>query len=501
MPAACSLAIVVLVTAWVIAGASGLLYLLVLGIALLCGLPWGLALFGSRHAAGWLAGALFGYAGAGLLWWLVAMAGHGSWPLWVAAWLACTAASWALSRRWRRFSPMVPLASWTRADTLALVLTMALVPLLVARPFSQIGRLDEDGGRRYRAYFTADFVWHMALVEELTKHDDPPTNPYLAPERLHYYWTYFLVPSALTTTLPRLTAADALALNALACGLLFVGMLFLGAWAAVPGHALAAALAVAVVMVCGSVEGVAALVYGWWKGWSLSYVRGLNVDALPAWAFHGLRIDNLPRALWYTPQHAAAFSLGAIASLAALGGAGIGRGAIALSGIALGLAVTLNPFVGAVFAVVYGVVIAADAIRTGTPRRIVRHLGVAVPIALALVWCAANEITAGSGSNLVFGWWGPATHAPVPTLLMSFLPAAIPAVVGVLAGRSAPETRIAPAVTGIAISVVLMFTVALRVDPHWVGFRTGHLIFGFLPALVAWGYVRLREPAAIGCRR
>ena len=246
-------------------------------------------------------------------------------------------------------------------------------------------------------------------------------------------------------------------------------------------------------MMCGSVEGAAALAYGWWKGWSFSYVRGLNIDALPAWAFHGLRIDNLPRALWYTPQHATAFSLGAIASLAALGGAGIGRGAIALSGIALGLAVTLNPFVGTVFAAVYGVVIADDAIRTGTPRRIVRHLSVAVPIGLAMVWCAANEITAGSGSNLVIGWWGPATNAPVPTLLLSFLPAALPPVVGVLAGRSATGTRIGPALTGIGISLVLMFTVALRVDAHWVGFRTGHLIFGFLPALVAWGYVRLWE--------
>ncbi len=460
VPAACSLAIVVLVTAWVIAGASGLLYLLVLGIALLCGLPWGLALFGSRHAAGWLAGALFGYAGAGFLWWLVAMAGHGSWPLWVAAWLACTAASWALSRRWRRFSPMVPLASWTRADTLALVLTMALVPLLVARPFSQIGRLDEDGGRRYRAYFTADFVWHMALVEELTKHDDPPTNPYLAPEA-----------PLLLDLFPR--AVGPHDDPAPPDGGQRAGAQRAGLRPALRGHALPrclgcrarpsvrrGALPSRSSWCAAAWKGAAALVYGWWKGWSFSYVRGLNVDALPAWAFHGLRIDNLPRALWYTPQHAAAFSLGAIASLAALGGAGIGRGAIALSGIALGLAVTLNPFVGAVFAAVYGVVIAADAIRTGTPRRIVRHLSVAVPIALALVWCAANEITAGSGSNLVFGWWGPATHAPVPTLLMSFLPAAIPAVVGVLAGRSAPETRIAPAVTGIAISVVLMFTVA-----------------------------------------
>ncbi len=64
-----------LATAWVIAGAPGLLYLAVLAAALLCGLPWGLALFGSRHAAGWLAGALFGYWGAGFLWWLLAIAG------------------------------------------------------------------------------------------------------------------------------------------------------------------------------------------------------------------------------------------------------------------------------------------------------------------------------------------------------------------------------------------------------------------------------------------
>ncbi len=491
--ASCALATAVLATAWVIAGALGLLYLAVLAAALLCGLPWGLALFGSRHAAGWLAGALFGYWGAGFLWWLLAITGGASMPWWIAAWVACTAASWRLSRRWRQASPLVALGHWTRANTLALVLTMALVPILVARPFSQIGRLEEDGSRRYRAYFTADFVWHMALVEELTKHTGPPTNPYLAPERLHYYWTYFLVPSALTSGLPGLTAANALALNALACGLLFTGMLYLGAWAAVPGHGFIAALAVAVVMLCGSVEGAAALGYGWWQGWPVSHVRGLNIDALPAWAFHGLRIDNLPRALWYTPQHAAAFALGTIATLVAMGGAGIGGGAIALAGIALGIAMTLNPFVGAVFAAVYGIAIATDAIKAGSPLRVARHLSVAIPVALALVWCDANQITSGSGSSLVLGWWGPATHGPVPTLAMSFLPAAIPAIAGVALGRSAPETRIAPALAGLCVSLILMFTVALRVDPHWVGFRTGHLIFGFLPPLVAWGYVRLRE--------
>jgi hypothetical protein len=121
--ASCALAAAVLATAWAIAGAHGLLYLIVLAAALLCGLPWGFALLGSRHAAGWLAGALFGYRGAGFIWWSMAIAGGASMPWWIAAWAASTGASWGLSRRWRQGPPPVTLARWTRANTLALVLT------------------------------------------------------------------------------------------------------------------------------------------------------------------------------------------------------------------------------------------------------------------------------------------------------------------------------------------------------------------------------------------
>ena len=78
----------------------------------------------------------------------------------------------------------------------------------------------------------------------------------------------------------------------------------------------------------------------------------MNIDALPAWVFHGLRLDNLPRALWYTPQHAAAFSLGTIAGLISMGGAEIGAGAIVLAGVALAMSGTFNPFVGVVCGVV-----------------------------------------------------------------------------------------------------------------------------------------------------
>ena len=49
--------------------------------------------------------------------------------------------------------------------------------------------------RYYRAYFTADFVWHMALTAEMARFEMPPRNPYMADRGLNYYWTYFLVPA------------------------------------------------------------------------------------------------------------------------------------------------------------------------------------------------------------------------------------------------------------------------------------------------------------------
>ena len=47
-------------------------------------------------------------------------------------------------------------------------------------------------------YFTADFVWHVALTAEITHFEMPPRNPYMADRSLNYYWTYFLVPATLT---------------------------------------------------------------------------------------------------------------------------------------------------------------------------------------------------------------------------------------------------------------------------------------------------------------
>ena len=62
------------------------------------------------------------------------------------------------------------------------------------RPFSRVGET-EEGKRRYRAYFTADFLWHVALTAELAKADPPIRNPYLERRALNYYWAYFVPPA------------------------------------------------------------------------------------------------------------------------------------------------------------------------------------------------------------------------------------------------------------------------------------------------------------------
>ncbi len=99
-------------------------------------------------------------------------------------------------------------------------------------------------------------------------------------------------------------------------------------------------------------------------GQPLWLLADTNVDAITAWSFGGMRIDNIPRSLWYTPQHTTAVALGLIGWLIAISsGAAASWWSIAGAGLALGLATTMNPLLGGCFSLVYGVAIAADALR------------------------------------------------------------------------------------------------------------------------------------------
>lgn len=467
-------------------------YILLFIAAAVSGLPLGFALFGRRHAAGWVVGLLFGYALTALALWTVVYLRVPSRPAFVAAWGCTAAAAWGWwVFRGRTGAPWVPLRSWSGRDTRALLLVLLAVPVIVGPPLARLGARDSTGDRLYRAYFTADFVWHTALVAEMAKHEQPPRNPYLASQPVHYYWTYFLLPATAASQFG-IDVQQALKVNAFGVALLLVAAIFLAAWTALPEWPFAVATGVALTMLASSAEGLAAIVDLLRRGRSFAALRDLNIDAMTAWWYGGLRIDDLPRTMWYTPQHATSCALGLMAVMVATAaGAHARPGAIVSAGAALAASVAFNPLLGAAFSAVYGATILADAVRQRALDAVFKHAVAAVLVAGAVVWCSLNQMTDGAGAALHLGFVPPGSKAPLTTFLLSFGPILVPATIGLARDPRVPLSRVSASLVGVALAVVLMFFVTLTVDVFWVGFRAGNIFFVLVPALVARGFVKL----------
>jgi hypothetical protein len=498
------LAVAVLASAVLVAhSAAGAWYVALWALAACAGLPLGFLLFGPKHPAAWIAGALFGYAATALAFWVPIAVGRPSTPAFVLCWLAVGVVPWML---WSRGDEAhVGLPSWNTRASLGLAVIIALTLALSVPALTRLGQPDPAGDRVYRAYFTADFVWHTALTSELSKFAMPPRNPYLASQPIHYYWAYFLPPAVFSQAGPPPIRDVQLALkvNALLAGVLLMSMVFVAAWAAA-GRALPATLAVALALVAASAEGTYEIWTLWERGRSLAILRETNIDAITAWHFQGHRLDGLPRCLWYVPQHSTAYALGLIAvAVAAVAGSTGSIASIMLSGSALAASTMMNPFVGGAFALAWGLAVALSAL--GQPdalRRLLTHAAAAVPVVLALAWCAAARMVEGAGGVLQFGFYGASRHAPLLSLALSLGPVLVPAAAGLLATSPVPFRRILPATVLCAVSLALMYLVRLSVDQAWVPFRAGQMLLVAVPALVArgiaagWEVPRLRPLAA-----
>jgi hypothetical protein len=431
-----------------------------------------------------------------------------------------SALAWLLTRGVP--TPLVALPAWTGRDTRALAALWLLTLAIAVPPLARAGAAGPAGDRYYRAYFTADFVWHAALASEVSKFATPPRNPYLASRPIHYYWTYFLLPGAAAGVAPGAQAGveNYLKVNAAGTALLFVSAIFICAWAALP-RAWPVAAGVALAIVASSAEGTFALWRFWQRGVPLGEVRNLNIDALANWwPPHGLRIDGLQRCFWWVPQHSMAYALGLVA-LAVVNAAGSAApaGAIALAGFALAGSAMMNPFVGGIFSLVWGAAVVVDAARSGdVVRRILRHSLASVPVVLALAWCVGNQMVEGGGSALQFGRLGDARNTTFANLMLSLGPALIVALVGVLTlilppnrlrqdfggqegGSHGIKTKkdrvpVAPLLLA-ALSIGLLYFVRLNVDISWVGFRAGQMFLVAIPALIARGFIATGLPRRI----
>lgn len=491
-------------------GAAGCVYLLLYAAAVSAGLPIGFTLFGRRHPAGWIAGSLIGYGLMAFALW-APIAAHGPAGLtFIAAWLVLSAMTWGLSPR--RGAPRVALPPWTPAASRALAAVTVITLAVATFPLSNVGRRDAQGNRYYRAYFTADFVWHTALTAEIAKYAMPPHNPYLAytasergpataQTRLHYYWTYYLFPAVVSQSgPPPLRDVElCLKLNALVTGVLLMFAVFLSAWAAV-GRAGPVAIATVLALVASSAEGL----YETWELWSrgvpLSGLRNWNIDAVTAWPpLGGHRIDGLQRCLWYVPQHSMAYALGLIAiAVAASAGSAASTGAIFITGIALACSVAFNPLVGGIFALAYGIAMVIDAIgRREYVDALRRHSLAVLPVAAAMAWCVMNQMVEGAGGFLQFGLLGASRQHPVETLLLSLGPILLAGAAGLLPARGVALKPVIPSAILAAIALLLMYFVRLSVDQAWVAFRAGQMTIVALAALAA----RYAAGGTTGARR
>jgi len=485
------------IVAVIIAGPWALAYILLFVLATLPGWPLGRVLFG-RHPAAWVFGAVVGYGLTCLAFWAVIALGVPSAMTFGVAWLVLCGALWLLFGR-RQRPPLVELTAWSTPDTRTLVLLLLLVPAVFVFPYKNLGARDADGNRYYRAYFTADFIWHMALTAELTKYAMPPVNPYVGDRTIQYYWTYFLVPAVISEEgVGGLREIEnSLKVNALCSGVLFIASLVIVTWAASLSAA-GTAFAVGVAVVAASAEGL----YTWWElvseGQPLGELTSLNIDAMSNWRFKGLRVDSLVRSMWYNPQHSMSAAFGLLAMpIAGVAGVNAPIGAIALAGAALALSTTFNPLIGGLFSLIYGAVVIADAIRGRQITRLLHHAAAAALVALAVGWCIGNDMVEGAAAVVLYGLGGYAVNSPVITLMLSLGPLLVPALIGAWPPWRLPR-HAWPAVAGTVLGLLVFYLVRLSVEASYIGFRAGQLMQLMLPGLAALFFARLWMSQARG---
>jgi len=487
---------------WISGGFAALAYALVFAAAVVPGIPIGIVLFGRTHPAAWVGGALIGYGLTQLVIWLVIATGHAGLATFVAAWiLLCVSVT--LLVRSAVDLPAIRCRPWTGSDLRSLMFVALLVPVLMGVTYRNLGRSDTDGTRYYRAYFTADFLWHSALASELGHFSLPPRNPYLAPRPMNYYWTYFLLPSSAAqlgpASLPKtLTVEACLKVNAILVGLLMLSMLFIFVRSAT-ATVWPAMVAVVLTVIAASAEGTYAIADLLSRGRSLAGLRDINVDAVTAWTFNGLRVDNIPRSLWYTPQHTTAIALGLVAlTISLVSGAAASPVAIAGAGISLALATMMNPLLGAACSLIYGLCVLADAsLRPRWFTLIARHWTAAAFVSGAFLWGTLSKVTDGATSALDVGFAGYSTNSPLVTLGLSLGPVFGPALAGLHRGRTDLERRaLAISVTGVALGLFLLYFVRIS-EASWVGFRAGQILQVSIPLLLARAFERLPGVAGI----
>jgi len=428
-----------------------------------------------------------------------AAGGRGPWVFAAAPALAA-ALVWPARRlrdRWEM--PAAAIGDWR-----AVLLTLLIVPFVVARPLSLVGA-DRPEGRVYRAYFTADYVWRRALVAEIAKGDFPPRNPYYLRDRLHYYWLGHL-PDAVEyrAVRDRLDLDDVLLGSSVVVDAAFVLVVFGLARLVVPvGWAAAAGVGWAVGLT--SFEGLAGIWLQVSNGLDWRAVRSLNIDAVTRWFFAAMPIDGLHRLLWYQPHHALAYALAFVGlAMVARRRRQADPGVFAAAGVVLGICVLVSSFIALMAVAAAGVYELARSVRARAPgAALVNAAWASLPLMLAVAVVTELQYIdhqPGALSTMRFGINDLATHRAGLALLLSAGPIVVLGGAGALAAWRWGLREAWFLVATVVASVVIYFYVDIRDhEDVYVGWRVGHVVFIALAPLVGvalWRAALLRGTAA-----
>ncbi len=393
-----------------------------------------------------------------------------------------------------------------RRDVASILMVLLLVPLINGRPYARVGEVGPEG-KAYRAYFIADFVWAMAVTSEVSKGDVPPHNPFLAGDRLHYYWLAHLL-SAVEYRAARqgLTVEQVLLVNGMLLDLAFVAFLYFFVRHFVHSPPAAAMACVAAVLFT-SFEGAQRLFLYWQRNVPLDGLRMENIDAISNWRFGNLKVDGLQRLLLYQPHHATAWGISLSALVVLLQARDSARFAVNLvAGVLLGLGVLLSSFLAAMVGTVVGIYqVAVLAVRRRWIGLVLGGLAGALPILGAVG--VSNALAYVDASPVQLVSIGLNRYA-LPNLATAMALSFGPMLVAVAAGAAVALYRRArsmatPALT-IAIAAFFYFYVDVIDHQHaYVGFRAGHLFFMASAPIVGfagqelWGWRAARIPTAV----
>lgn len=438
----------------------------------------------------------------------------------------------------RRWSGCLVPPRFTREDASAVLLLLLLVPMVVGRPFARVGEMVEDG-RAYRAYFTADLVWRMAVVAELSKGDMPPHNQFYVGDALHYYWLAHLLPAVEYRLWPHLTNEQVLLVDSVAVDLVFIAFFFFFVRHFIRGPTAAALGCVAGVLFT-SFEGTDRLWALWSSGESLDLVRQVNIDAVTRWIYGAMPVDGLHRLLLYQPHHAMGYAIGFSALLcvvqasARLGGANLEPSTsnleprpwplapgpsplaprpfawpalMALAGSLLAACLLLSTFSAVMITAMIAVYVVIRLVRARAWWAIAAGaLAGAVPLVLGLLLASALHYADRADLLVRIQLNHTAATKPIVGIFLSFGPMLIAGGVGAWLAVRRRAADLGPIAIVIAVSLLFYFFVDVRDHQFvYVGWRAGHFLLMALAVLVGFAFqelwragVQARVATAIG---